>query len=87
MSWYYMDSDGQTQGPFHISVLQNKYKSKELNDNSYVWNSANMNKWTYIKNVFEFSFDENNADTKHGLDYNTIKGDIMESVAKVCVIM
>ena len=51
MSWYYVDGSGQTKGPVALQVLKNAYQSKGINDNTYVWNGADVNQWTPLSNV------------------------------------
>jgi len=51
MSWYYIDASGTTLGPVEEGVIVSKFKGKELNDDSYVWNGTTVNEWSLIKNV------------------------------------
>lgn len=51
MSWYYIDASGTTLGPVEERVVVSKYQSKELNDNSYVWNGTTVDAWSLIKDV------------------------------------
>jgi hypothetical protein len=51
MSWYYVDSGGNTQGPLTMDVLKQKYASGSMTSESYVWNGADVNQWTPAKNV------------------------------------
>jgi len=51
MSWYYIDASGTTLGPVEEGIIVQKYKGKELNDDSYVWNGTTVNEWSLIKNV------------------------------------
>lgn len=51
MSWYYVDSGGNTQGPFDIGVMKQRYSSNQLTNESYVWNGTSVNQWTPLKQV------------------------------------
>ena len=51
MSWYYVTNEGETKGAFAISQLTEKYHSREITDNSYVWNGTTVSQWTQIKDV------------------------------------
>jgi len=55
MSWYYIDGAGTTLGPVEYSELQNKWNSKQINPNTYVWNGTTVNEWSLISACSDLS--------------------------------
>lgn len=53
MSWFYVDKEGITQGGFDVKVMQQKFASKVIDEESYVWNGTSVNQWTPLKEVGE----------------------------------
>jgi len=51
MSWYYVDIQGGTQGPVTMDQMKGKYASKEIKDETYIWNGTDVKDWTSLSNV------------------------------------
>jgi len=51
VQWYYVDIEGATCGPVSESVLANAFKSKKINEESYVWNGTTVNEWKCVREV------------------------------------
>jgi hypothetical protein len=51
---YYVAIDGQQQGPFDRSVVEQKIKTGEINRTTLVWH-ADLAGWTPAENVAELS--------------------------------
>jgi len=55
MSWYFIDGAGTTQGPVEDRVLTQKWNSKEINGETYVWNGTTVNVWSLLKDTLLLS--------------------------------
>jgi len=51
MSWYFVDGQGQTQGPLSLDQMKGKYASKDVKDETYIWNGTDVKDWTPLSNV------------------------------------
>eukprot|EP01084_Bolivina_argentea_P315807 547272_1 len=51
--YFYHDVDNWTtaKGPVTISELRMLYLTKEINNNTVIWNGTTLNKWTPLKKV------------------------------------
>jgi len=51
MSWHFVNAAGDAQGPVSLEELKSKYESRHINDDSYVWNGADVSQWTPLNQV------------------------------------
>ena len=50
--WYYVDTNGEKCGPVLASlILGSLFKSRAVNDNTYVWRAKLQTEWAPIKDV------------------------------------
>jgi len=51
--WYYLDSSLNQTGPLSYTTLKTKYNNEELNDQTFVFGSADLNDWKAIGDYTE----------------------------------
>ncbi len=53
VEWFYLDSEMQQKGPLNFNNLKTKYKTKELNEQTFVFGAAEQTDWKTIGDYSE----------------------------------
>merc|ERR1719471_57584 len=51
MPWYYINLDGDQEGPFQFQELAERFQSKQIDADTFVWHGKKVKEWSKIGDV------------------------------------